>query len=433
MGSAPEDSAERGDRDATEGDRSVEQARAWWPGEHEVHSILVWEPEDLDKLLSTLRDRVDQRWRAGEYPVGLEEQLAEHFAQLTVERPPPASMLLDQLEAARARLHAFEFARHLHEESRIPGGKMAHRVINKAITRQIEDIIDQTQEHAQAVDRAVALLTEVVAALAQSYDAGVVQQVGDLQTRLADERAELHGIALRLDDLAARVPGAPIDTWYSSDDFNNDFRGGTEWVMDRYRDLVPAFAGCDPVLEVGFGRGEFLELLREAGIDAWGIEPDATAVDAARMHGLRAEKGTAIEYLRDLDDGSLGGLVMIQVIEHLTPQGVVDVVRLAADKVRPGGRVLIETVNPTSLYTYAHAFWVDPDHTRPVHPRLLEFLFKEAHFASVERLDRSRVPDDERLELLPGDDEATRVMNANLQRIDSLLFGPQDYAILATR
>ena len=47
---------------------------------------------------------------------------------------------------------------------------------------------------------------------------------------------------------------------------------------------------------------------------------------------------------------------MIQVIEHLSPQHVIDVVRLAAEKVRPGGRVVVETVNPTSLYTYAHAF-----------------------------------------------------------------------------
>ncbi len=124
---------------------------------------------------------------------------------------------------------------------------------------------------------------------------------------------------------------------------------------------------------------------------------------------------------------------MIQVIEHLSPQHVIDVVRLAAEKVRPGGRVIVETVNPTSLYTYAHAFWVDPDHVRPVHPNYLGFLFAEAGFATVERVDRSPVPADESLEQIPGDDELSKRLNANFDRINSLLFGPQDYAIVATR
>jgi O-antigen chain-terminating methyltransferase len=112
---------------------------------------------------------------------------------------------------------------------------------------------------------------------------------------------------------------------------------------------------------------------------------------------------------------------------------VIDVVKLMADKVRPGGRVVIETVNPMSLFTYAHAFWVDPDHVRPVHPRFLSFVFKEAGFGKVECIDRSPVPVDESLELLPGDDELSKRMNVNLERINALLFGPQDYAVVATR
>ena len=124
---------------------------------------------------------------------------------------------------------------------------------------------------------------------------------------------------------------------------------------------------------------------------------------------------------------------MIQVIEHLSPQHVIDFVRLAYEKVRPGGKVIVETVNPKSLYVYAHAFWVDPDHTRPVHPDYLEFLFGEAGFTDLRREYRSPVAADEALELLPGDDEVTKLLNANFERINDLLFGPQDYAFIATR
>ena len=72
---------------------------------------------------------------------------------------------------------------------------------------------------------------------------------------------------------------------------------------------------------------------------------------------------------------------MIQVIEHLTAQDAMDLVALAARKVRPGGKVIIETVNPQSLYVFARSFYLDPTHVRPVHPAYLEFLFREAGFA----------------------------------------------------
>jgi len=164
-----------------------------------------------------------------------------------------------------------------------------------------------------------------------------------------------------------------------------------------------------------------------------GVEPDAQLVEAARGRGLDAQQGFAVDYLRGVEAGSLGGIVMIQVIEHLSPQHVIDVVELAAEKLRPGGKFVLETVNPASLYTYAHAFWMDPDHVRPVHPGLLEFLFREAEFSRLAIEYRSPVSDDERLVPLPGDDPQTVLLNENFERIGSLLFGAQDYAVIATR
>jgi hypothetical protein len=124
---------------------------------------------------------------------------------------------------------------------------------------------------------------------------------------------------------------------------------------------------------------------------------------------------------------------MIQVVEHLPAQQLLDVVELAAEKVRPGGKVVIETINPTSLYPLANAFFIDPDHVRPVHPMFLEFLFKEAGFASAHVELRSPVPDDEQVQPVPGDDETTAAINENFRRVGRLLFGYQDYALIATR
>lgn len=389
----------------------------------------MWGTEDLDRLLETLGHRVDQRRAGGEYPGDLERRLDAHFAALGAAADPAPAELVGALDAALAELAKFSFQREASSDSRIPGGRTAHRAVGRIVGRQIDGIEAEMRRYTAAVDRVVGVVRLLVESIARSYERDLAQQVADVQDALAEDRARLNAIESRLHDLAGRVPGAPRSTWYRSEAFVDAFRGGTEAVRDRYRDVAELFVGSGPVLEVGFGRGELLELLGAAGVEASGIEPDPELVDAARSRGLRVEVGTALEYLTALADGSLGGLVMIQVVEHLPPQGVIDVVRLAAEKVRPGGRVVFETVNPTALSTYANAFWVDPDHVRPVHPAFLAFLFREAGFAAVERVDRSVLPADERLAPVGGDP----AVSANFARIDELLYGPQDYAIVATR
>ena len=391
-------------------------------------------PPDIERLIATLRNRVERRRSDGAYPPGLEADLDGHFTRVTGDRPPTPSFLLAELEQAVDELDNFEYRReNISTQSRLPGGSRFHRAIAKGVGRQIQGVLEQTQDQSHRVAHTISLMSRATNMLADQYDTRVIQQLDDLQRQLAQEQRELQQIVIRLSEVAARVPGSGIDSWYSAEAFNAHFRGDEDDIAGRYRDLAALFAGCDPVLDIGFGRGEFLDLLAEIDVDAFGIEVEASMVDDARARGLKADVGRAVEYLAGLDDASLGGLVMIQVIEHLSPQHVIDVVRLAAEKVRPGGRVVVETVNPMSLYTYAHAFWVDPDHTRPVHPNYLGFLFAEAGFASVERVDRSPVPADESLELMPGDDELSKRLNANFDRINALVFAPQDYAIVATR
>jgi 2-polyprenyl-3-methyl-5-hydroxy-6-metoxy-1,4-benzoquinol methylase len=391
-------------------------------------------PPDVEQLLSTLRDRVERRRLDGAYPPGLEGDLEEHFRRLTGDRPPSPAFLLNELDQAMQAVTTYHFHRQeLNTSSRIPGGSFVHRAVAKGVGREMQSVLDQAQEQSQRVARAISLVVRTTNMLADVYDKRVLQQLDDLQLQLAEEQARMQRVLVSLQEVVARVPGSGLEPWYHADAFNAHFRGDADDITERYRDLAAHFASCGPVLDVGFGRGEFLRLLADLGVEARGIEVDPALVALSRTQGLDVEVGRAVEYLETLPDASLGGLVMIQVIEHLSPQHVIDVVRLAAEKVRPGGRVVMETVNPTSLYTYAHAFWVDPDHVRPVHPNYLGFLFAEAGFASVERVDRSLVPEDESLELLPGDDELSKRLNANFERINALLYGPQDYAIVATR
>ncbi len=111
-----------------------------------------------------------------------------------------------------------------------------------------------------------------------------------------------------------------------------------------------------------------------------------------------------------------------------------ELIALAADKLRPGGLLVAETINPASLYVYGHALYLDPTHTTPIHPLYLSFLCQEAGFASVEVQHRSFPPDGREA---AGRDRVRRRLvdgvNRTIERLNDLLFGPQDYAVLATR
>ena len=388
----------------------------------------------LDALIAELRTRIEQRREAGEYPDDLESTLDDHFDRLVGVRPRSSPALHDELQSVLSALgqHGFSRAK-IDPASRLPGGRLIHRFMSRALSRQIDGVLAQMEQQSMLVTRAVAVLGEIASTMGDEFDTQVLQQLDDLQVRMAEQARDVNGLEAKVAETRERIPGCAVDAWYGEDHFTAFFRRSSDDLRSRYIDLAKEFIGCDPVVDLGFGRGEFMELLTELGVEVRGVEPDPQLVTSARGRGLEVEQGLAVEYLRTVEPASLGGIVMIQVIEHLSPQQVLDFVALAAEKVRPGGKVVLETINPASLYTYARAFWVDPDHVRPVHPNFLEFLFREAEFAKLSIEYRSPVSEAEALVPLAGDDPQTNLLNENFQRIGSLLFGAQDYAIIATR
>ena len=179
---------------------------------------------------------------------------------------------------------------------------------------------------------------------------------------------------------AAGRPAPAIDFLW----FAERFRGSEEHVRGKQRFYVPFFQGRTAVADLGCGRGEFLELMREAGAGARGIDASDECVALCRSKGLDAERADAFDYLAGLGGPVLDGIFCAQMVEHLPPVRVPELIRLAAASLAPGGVLAIETPNPECLAALAKHFYLDPTHERPVPAALLRFYMEECGFGGIE-------------------------------------------------
>lgn len=266
-----------------------------------------------------------------------------------------------------------------------------------------------------------------------------------VQTGLDERRvAELEERVLRLERTAraekrGTVPAgdSPPASELDYFAFEARMRGSTAEVRERQRAYVDDFRDAAPVLDVGCGRGEFLGLLREAGIEARGVDLDADMVAFCRAEGLEVEQADAVAHLAELGDDSLGGIFAAQVVEHLRPPALVRFFELAATKLRPGGVLVAETVNPLALGALKNYF-ADLTHAQPLVPETLVLLARQAGFAQADVRFLNEPPPDERLRPVelprePAFDDARLALAANVARLNEVVFGPQDYALVARR
>ena len=220
--------------------------------------------------------------------------------------------------------------------------------------------------------------------------------------------------------VAAQPAAAAIPDYFA---FESRMRGSTDSIRERQRCYVDDLRAAAPVLDIGCGRGELLGLLREAGVEARGIDADADMAAYARGEGLDVEQADLVEYLGRTPDGSRGGIFMGQVVEHLPGPTLAQSLGLAAAKLRPGGVLIAETINPLSPIALRNYF-ADLTHAQPLVPETLELLARQAGFAETE----IRFLNEPAERLTEPDDP---VIAANVRRLNELLFAPLDYALVA--
>lgn len=216
-------------------------------------------------------------------------------------------------------------------------------------------------------------------------------------------------------------------------------RGSRAEVMGKLEQYMPLFRDAWPVVDLGCGRGEFLELAARHGLKAHGVDTDTDSVRRCRDIDLDAREENLFDHLGELDAASVGGVFCSQVVEHLPPETIPVLMEQIARVLRPGGVALVETPNPASFATHVQSFWRDPTHIRPVPDAALAFAARSAGLVVASTIYSSLPPETERLQPIsarPAGREArdlVRGVNGLVHQLNALLYGPQDYALVLTK
>jgi SAM-dependent methyltransferase len=228
-------------------------------------------------------------------------------------------------------------------------------------------------------------------------------------------------------------PGSVFSELFDYVGFERRFRGDPADILaqqrERYGELLASTGG--PVVDIGCGRGELMEVLHKAGVPVVGVDTDHGMVSEAQARGLDVRLSDAIDFLASVKPKSVGAVFLGQVVEHLEFESVLRLVDLAREALQPGGALIMETPNPATLVVLGNSFILDPTHTRPIHPSLLAFVCESAGFRSVEVRFYSRADGYRLKELPPSRPEWAAVVDANTEKLNDVLFGAQDYAVIA--
>jgi len=279
------------------------------------------------------------------------------------------------------------------------------RAFNDAVLKLIDDLYERSDAAVAGTARAERRLVELEERLQR--------------TERRDARTSTGGTPV-VQTVAAQPAAAAVPDYFA---YEARMRGSTDEIRARQRVYVDELRDAGPVLDAGCGRGELLGLLRDEGVEARGVDADADMVAYARGEGLDVEQADIVAHLESLADGSLGAIFSAQLVEHLPPAALVRFLALSAAKLRAGGVLIAETINPLSPLALRNYF-ADLTHAQPLVPETLAVLARQVGFREVETrflnepAEKLAVPDDP-------------VLAENARLVNEVLFGPLDYALVA--
>jgi O-antigen chain-terminating methyltransferase len=277
----------------------------------------------------------------------------------------------------------------------------------KFVELQYQQVVGLFREQREIVERLKMMKDEMNARLARLDES--LKNGGARQT--TNEQAASNEKRRRLDELFASFP--------------ERFRGEREEVKEGLRFYLPFIRSAQitqDILDIGCGRGEWLELLKEEGMEGRGVEANPLLVERARQRGLEVVAADALRYLNAQPDESLNAVTGFHFIEHLSFEIFVELLDEIRRTLRPGGLVIFETPNPKNLVVGACNFYSDPTHLKPLFPDTVQFIMSHLGFAGVRVEYLNQVGDS------PFDDGSV-----GSQALNSWLYGARDFALIGRK
>jgi SAM-dependent methyltransferase len=286
------------------------------------------------------------------------------------------------------------------------------------------------------VEQRIASLQQTVAAIQQNLafieqrytsDASFIKAELSLQGTLIQRQLDGSSVGGESAPDAGNRPAPQadraLDAWYFS--FENRFRGNRDEIKSRLRFYLPFLEKAEigskskPILDLGCGRGEWLELLRQQGLTAAGVDLNEAMIAQCRERQFNVTLADALEFLRQLPERSQGAVTGFHIIEHLPLEKLVNLLGETLRVLHPGGLAIFESPNCKNLVIGASNFNIDPTHRRPVFPETAQFMLENQGFERVtlEYLTPATPPGVELLQKIP-------------VPIRDLLYGPQDFAVI---
>jgi SAM-dependent methyltransferase len=321
-------------------------------------------------------------------------------------------------------------------------------VLNAALNG-LADNVDKRWESMSVREQRVSGRMDALAAAHED----LLSTIGTLQQGLMTIKREMERLAVGGPDPGPRIPDtgsrqaassphvfSPALDAYKYVSFEDQFRGSREAIRTRFASYLSLFDNRSPVLDVGCGRGEFLDLLKARTIDARGIDLNHEMAETCRARGLNVTEADAVGYLSTLEDGSLGGIFSAQVVEHLEPAYLLQFLELAFHKLRPGGRLVLETLNPACWVAFFDSYIRDITHVWPLHPETLKYLVVASGFSGARVEFRSPVREEDKLQAfaappwgMPALADLAEAFNANVEKLNARMFTYLDYAVIGDK
>jgi len=216
---------------------------------------------------------------------------------------------------------------------------------------------------------------------------------------------------------------------YQYSDFEQRFRGDEKKIREKLEGYSKHFENSDDILDIGCGRGEFVEILKSKNKKCTGVDISDSMLKIAKEKGLNCINSDVLEYLKNKKNESIGGIFSSQVIEHFQPDYLREVVIQAQRTMKKGAIIILETINPLSLFALSRIFFLDITHQKPLHPEYMRYLFESSGFFDVEIIYSEGNLNAERLETINPSNDIARTFNQNVDKINDILFSSLEYTV----